>query len=130
MRSEEEIKEMISYAHERQQSEFWRGVKHALFWGLGAIGEIKEEEVMNEMLENMLEELDKEVRRRLRERYKGNPIWEDMKKKKEKNTLEYYWMWYKFVRYEYKCPHCGHVNVRYERCARIVCSKCGKSFTV
>ena len=38
------------------------------------------------------------------------------------------WMWYKFVRYEYKCPHCGHINVRYERCARIVCSKCGKPF--
>ena len=32
------------------------------------------------------------------------------------------------VRYEYKCPHCGHVNVRYEKCGRIVCDLCGKEF--
>jgi len=31
-------------------------------------------------------------------------------------------------RYEYKCPHCGEVNIRYEECARIVCDKCGKEF--
>jgi len=32
------------------------------------------------------------------------------------------------VRYEYKCPHCGHVNIRYEKCARIVCDKCKREF--
>jgi len=32
------------------------------------------------------------------------------------------------IRYEYKCPYCGRVNVRYEPCARIVCDFCGKSF--
>jgi len=38
-------------------------------------------------------------------------------------------MKYKYgKRYEYKCPHCGKVNIRYEECARIVCDKCGKEF--
>jgi len=32
------------------------------------------------------------------------------------------------IRYEYKCPHCGHVNVRYEKCARIVCDACKREF--
>jgi len=32
------------------------------------------------------------------------------------------------IRYEYKCPHCGRVNVRYERCGRIVCDYCGEEF--
>ena len=31
-------------------------------------------------------------------------------------------------RYEYKCPYCGYVNIRYCECERIVCDKCGKSF--
>ncbi len=31
-------------------------------------------------------------------------------------------------RFEYLCPYCRHVNVRYERCGRIVCSKCGRGF--
>jgi len=44
MRSEKEIEEMCEYAHERQQSEFWKGVKYALFWVLGAIDKIREEE--------------------------------------------------------------------------------------
>ena len=43
-------------------------------------------------------------------------------------TMRDHWMWYKLTRYEYKCPHCGHVNVRYERCGRVVCSNCGESF--
>ena len=30
--------------------------------------------------------------------------------------------------WEYKCPRCGHINVRYERMGRIVCSKCGGGF--
>ena len=33
------------------------------------------------------------------------------------------------IRYEYRCPYCGHVNVRYEPCARIVCDRCGASFS-
>ena len=32
------------------------------------------------------------------------------------------------LRYEYKCPHCSFVNIRYEKCGRIVCSFCGKEF--
>ena len=32
------------------------------------------------------------------------------------------------VRYEYKCPHCGHTNVRYEKCGRIVCDYCKREF--
>jgi len=32
------------------------------------------------------------------------------------------------TRYEYKCPYCGHINVRYEECARVVCDHCGKEF--
>ncbi len=32
------------------------------------------------------------------------------------------------VRYEYRCPYCNHINVRYERTGRIVCSKCGRGF--
>ena len=31
-------------------------------------------------------------------------------------------------RNEYKCPYCKHINVRYERCGHIVCSKCGRGF--
>ena len=31
-------------------------------------------------------------------------------------------------RNEYRCPWCGHTNVRYERCGHIVCSKCGRGF--
>ena len=44
MRGVKEIEEMCEYAHERQQSEFWKGVKYALFWVLGAIDKIREEE--------------------------------------------------------------------------------------
>ena len=33
-------------------------------------------------------------------------------------------------RYEYKCPYCGHVNVRYEPCVRVVCDRCGRAFYV
>ena len=32
------------------------------------------------------------------------------------------------VRYEYKCPYCGHANIRYEECARIVCDLCKREF--
>ena len=32
------------------------------------------------------------------------------------------------VRDEYKCPYCGHANIRYEECARIVCNVCKKEF--
>lgn len=32
------------------------------------------------------------------------------------------------VRYEYKCPHCGKVNVRSGETRRLVCSYCGGSF--
>ena len=32
------------------------------------------------------------------------------------------------VRYEYKCPYCGYINVRYEKCGRIVCNRCGREF--
>jgi len=31
-------------------------------------------------------------------------------------------------RYEYKCPYCGYVNVRYEETVRIVCDRCKKTF--
>jgi len=31
-------------------------------------------------------------------------------------------------RYEYRCPWCGFVNVRYEPCARVVCDRCGRAF--
>ena len=31
-------------------------------------------------------------------------------------------------RYEYKCPFCGHVNVRYEHTVKLVCDNCGRSF--
>lgn len=41
-----------------------------------------------------------------------------------------YWVWYSLVRYEYKCPHCGHINIKYEQYARIICRKCGKPFVV
>ena len=34
-----------------------------------------------------------------------------------------------FERYEYRCPWCKHLNVRYERMGRIVCSKCGRGFS-
>jgi len=30
---------------------------------------------------------------------------------------------------EYKCPYCGHVNIRMGNRWFIVCDKCGKSFT-
>jgi len=33
------------------------------------------------------------------------------------------------VRYEYKCPHCGFVNVRSTPTLRIVCTRCGRVFT-
>ncbi len=42
-----------------------------------------------------------------------------------------FWLWKKkLVRYEYKCPWCGYVNIRYHPCRRIVCDKCGISFWV
>jgi len=31
-------------------------------------------------------------------------------------------------RYEYKCPHCGKVNVRSADTRRLVCSFCGRGF--
>jgi len=31
-------------------------------------------------------------------------------------------------RYEYKCPWCGKVNVRYEETQRLICDRCGKTF--
>ena len=33
-------------------------------------------------------------------------------------------------RYEYKCPYCGHINVRHEPCVRVVCDRCGRAFYV
>jgi ribosomal protein L37AE/L43A len=33
------------------------------------------------------------------------------------------------MKYEYKCPFCGYINVRYEECGRVVCLKCGRGFT-
>ena len=43
----------------------------------------------------------------------------------------YWWMIWRpmRVRYEYRCPFCGHVNIRYEPCRRIVCDRCGREFT-
>jgi len=32
------------------------------------------------------------------------------------------------MRYEYKCPYCGYINVRTHRTARVVCSRCGRAF--
>ena len=32
LRSEDEINEMIRYAHKNLEKPFWRGVKYALFW--------------------------------------------------------------------------------------------------
>jgi len=32
--------------------------------------------------------------------------------------------------YEYKCPFCGRVNVRYHKYARICCSYCDTSFII
>lgn len=59
-------------------------------------------------------------------------------------TFKYYWNGFEYIpveyptytiplypsckRYEYKCPHCGHVNVRYEECGRVVCDHCKKEF--
>jgi len=31
-------------------------------------------------------------------------------------------------RYEYRCPRCGYINVRYEETKRIVCFMCGFEF--
>ena len=32
------------------------------------------------------------------------------------------------VQYEYKCPHCHCNNIRYNNCARLICSYCRKVF--
>ena len=32
------------------------------------------------------------------------------------------------VRYEYRCPWCNHINVRYARTGRKVCDTCGRGF--
>jgi len=34
----------------------------------------------------------------------------------------------KWVRYEYKCPYCGRINIRYIKTRRIVCIGCGRPF--
>ena len=31
-------------------------------------------------------------------------------------------------RYEYLCPYCGYINIRYEPCVRIVCDRCKRAF--
>lgn len=31
-------------------------------------------------------------------------------------------------RYEYRCPYCGYVNIRYEETKRIVCDRCRNEF--
>ena len=31
-------------------------------------------------------------------------------------------------RYEYRCPACGYLNIRYEKTMRIVCDRCGRVF--
>ena len=33
-----------------------------------------------------------------------------------------------YARYEYRCPHCRALNLRYYNCARIVCNFCKKVF--
>jgi len=45
LRSEEEVDEMIRYAHENLKKPFWRGVKYALLWVMGTIEkrEVKED---------------------------------------------------------------------------------------
>ena len=43
MKSEKEINKMCEYAHRQMEGkyyEYWRGVKHALFWVLGVTDEI------------------------------------------------------------------------------------------
>ncbi len=42
MREEEEIHKMCEYAHKQmdKNSEYWRGVKHALLWVIGVTNEI------------------------------------------------------------------------------------------
>lgn len=32
------------------------------------------------------------------------------------------------MNYEYKCPLCGFINIKYSEYARIVCSSCGQEF--
>ena len=32
------------------------------------------------------------------------------------------------MRHEYRCPHCGRINVRHEPCARLVCDSCENPF--
>jgi hypothetical protein len=32
--------------------------------------------------------------------------------------------------YEFKCPHCGFINIRNGNFARIVCTSCGSEFIV
>lgn len=50
----------------------------------------------------------------------------------KEETAEWQWDKWKYrgsrLRYEYKCPYCGYINVRYEETARVVCEKCGRSF--
>jgi len=46
---------------------------------------------------------------------KSKYFWEDYFPKRKK-------------RYEYRCPYCGYVNVRYEVTVRIVCDRCKKAF--
>ena len=52
--------------------------------------------------------------------------------KEETGTVDCGWEQWKYrgsrLRYEYKCPYCGYINVRYEQAARLVCEKCGRSF--
>ena len=45
LRSEEEVDEMIRYAHENLGKLFWSGVKYVLFWMMGTIEkrEVKED---------------------------------------------------------------------------------------
>jgi len=55
--------------------------------------------------------------------------WKRVEEWYEKLRKKYEPEWLTRRRYEYRCPFCGYINVRYEPCGRIVCDRCGKEFT-